>query len=206
MSQLIKDLTNLFKTKHVSTTPYHPQSNGSLERSHLSLKDYLKHYIGPNQTDWDEYIQFAMFSYNTSIHKSTNFTPYELLFGHKAYLPSSIVQEPKFHYTYDDYIKSLQHRLNTSFKIARENIVSSKSKSKEYYDRKINPKEFKENDLVYIYNKQTKPNLSKKLSPQFKGPYKIIKTFPNGTVDIQVNNHTKRYHTNLLKHSVSDAD
>lgn len=90
-----------------------------------------------------------MFSYNTSNHKSTNFTPYELLFGRKPYLPSSIIQEPKLHYSYDDYIKSLQYKLNSSFKIARENIISSKCRSKIYHDRKINPKEFKKNDLVY---------------------------------------------------------
>lgn len=110
-SQLMKDLTNLFKTKHITSTPYHPQTNGSLERSHLTLKDYLKHYINPHQNDWDEYIDFAMFSYNTSVHKSTNFTPYELLFGHTAFLPSSITKQPEFSYSYDDYIKSLQHKL-----------------------------------------------------------------------------------------------
>lgn len=136
MSKLIKDLCNLFKTIHISTTPYHPQSNGALERTHLTLKDYLKHYINPNQSDWDDYIQFAMFSYNSSIHKSTKFTPYELLFGHTAYLLSTITQEPKFHFTYEDYIRSLQNKLNISFKIAKENLIDSKTKSKSYYDKK----------------------------------------------------------------------
>lgn len=206
MSELIKHLINLLKTKHLISSPYHPQTNGALERSHLTLKDYLKHYIKPDQTDWDEYIQFAMFSYNSSIHSSTNFTPYELLFGHKAYLPTSITQEPKFHYTYDDYIKSLQSKMNISFKIARENLINSKHRSKKYYDKKINPKEFNVNDLVYIYNKQCKPNLSKKLSPNFKGPFKIIKVFPNKNVELQVGNKIKKYHTNLLKHFVSENE
>ncbi|KAK9687374.1 Integrase zinc binding domain [Popillia japonica] len=143
MSQLIKDLSTLFKTHHISTTPYHPQTNGALERSHLTLKDYLKHYIKPSQTDWDEFIPFAMFSYNTSTHASTNYTPYELLFGHKAYLPSSITQEPVFRYTYDDYIQSLQNRLNISFKIAKENLINSKQRSKHYYDKRSNATEFK---------------------------------------------------------------
>ncbi|KAK9300543.1 hypothetical protein QLX08_006868 [Tetragonisca angustula] len=88
MSQLIKDLTKVFKTKHISTTPYYPQIHGTLERSHLTLKDY--HYVKSDQTDWNEHLLFAMFSYNTSIHKTTNFTPYKLLFCFKAYLLSSI--------------------------------------------------------------------------------------------------------------------
>lgn len=168
MSQLIKDLTNLFKTKHLSTTPYHPQTNGALERSHLTLKDYLKHYIKTNQSDWDDYVHFAMFSYNSSVHKSTNYTPYELLFGSKPYLPSSILQEPKLLYTYDDYVKSLQQRLNVSFKIARENIHNSKVASKNRYDKRGNPVKFKVNDNVYVANKATNPKLSKKLTPNFR--------------------------------------
>lgn len=204
MSELIKNLGNLLKTKHICTNPYHPQINGGLERYHLTLKDYLKHYIKANQTDWDEYIPFATFSYNTSTHRSTNLTPYELLFGRKAYLPSSILKEPEFHYTYDDYIRSLQNRLNTSFKTARENLINSKNKSKEYYDKKINPTRFKVNDLVCIYEKRTKVGLSKKLSPNFKGPFKVIQVHPNNTVELQIGKKRTTYHSNLLKRYVPD--
>lgn len=62
-----------------------------------------------------------MFSYNRSVYKSTNYCPYELLVGTKPYLPATITQEPKLNYTYDDYAKFLQHKLNA----ARENIIKS---------------------------------------------------------------------------------
>lgn len=199
MSNLVKEVSNLFKTRHTSTTPCHPQTNGALERSHLTLKDYLKHYINEKQTDWDTYITFAMFSYNTAVHKSTRYTPYELLFGQKGYLPSSITQNPEFHYTYDDYIRSLKFKLNTSFQIARDNLIVSKFRSKEYHDKKINPIVFKVNDLVTIENKYIPSGLSKKLSSNAKGPYKIIRLSPNQITEIQVNRKLAKYHTNLLK-------
>lgn len=204
MSKLMKELTTLLKTKHLSTSPYHPQTNGALERSHLTLKDYLKHYIREKQDDWDEYISTAMFSYNSLVHKSTNYTPYELLFGRKAYLPSSITQEPKIQYSYDDYIKSLQAKLNTSFKLARESIEKSKTKSKEYYDQHANPREFKVNDLICIRNNQSKIGLSKKLSPNAKGPFKITQVYPNQTVELQIGKKKVVHHTNNLKHYFSD--
>lgn len=48
-SQLMKETMKLFKIKHTMSSPYHPQTNGALERSHLTLKDYLKHYINDKQ-------------------------------------------------------------------------------------------------------------------------------------------------------------
>ncbi|XP_076383726.1 uncharacterized protein LOC143260974 [Megalopta genalis] len=57
--------------------------NGSLERSHIVLTEYLKHYI-ESYEEWDLYLPFAMISYNTSVHEATNFTPHELIFGKTA--------------------------------------------------------------------------------------------------------------------------
>lgn len=42
----------------------------------------------------------AMFTYNTHFHKATNFTLYELIFGHKATIPNSLTAPPSFRYTY----------------------------------------------------------------------------------------------------------
>ncbi|KAL3279297.1 hypothetical protein HHI36_016805 [Cryptolaemus montrouzieri] len=78
-SNVIKELNKLFKIKHIFASPYHPQTNGSLERSHHTLKEYLKHYINESQTNWDEYIPLAMFCYNSHYHKTTNYMPFELL-------------------------------------------------------------------------------------------------------------------------------
>lgn len=79
MSDVIKNVTKILKLKHSISTAYHPQTNGALERSHSTLKDYLKHYITPKQHDWDKYISIAMFCYNTHVHSSTKFMPYELV-------------------------------------------------------------------------------------------------------------------------------
>ena len=203
-SNIIKELNKLFKIKHVFSTPYHPQTNGSLERSHLTLKEYLKHYINQNQTDWDEYISLAMFTYNTHVHRSTEFTPYELIFGHKAYIPTTISQNPQFKYTYDDFYSQLQLKLNRSHEIAREKLLKSKEKSKNYSDNKINVPKFKINDLVIILNKQTKPGLSKKLSPNYRGPYKIVDIQNNNAkLEIKRNKFVK-YHLNMLKPFVTN--
>lgn len=204
-SNLLKEVNKLFKIRHILSSPYHPQTQGALERSHLTLKDYLKHYIHSQQTDWDEYISLAMFTYNTHFHKSTNFTPFELIFGRKASIPNSLTMKPEFKYTYDDYHINLKLKLNKSFELAREKLISAKEKSKVHYDTKINKYNYKVGDLACIYNKDIKKGINKKLQPNYKGPYKIVKINPNKTIVLQIKNKTVTYHHNLLKPFISDA-
>ena len=45
--------------------------------------------------------------------------------------------------TYAEYLRDLFDKINTLQQIARENLIKSKLKSKEYYDRRINPQNFK---------------------------------------------------------------
>lgn len=205
-SNLLKEVNNLFKIKHITTSLYRPQSNGALERSHSTLKDYLKHFVNQTQDNWDLFVHTAMFSYNTLIHTTTQFTPYELVFGHKALIPSKVTQNPEFLYTYDSYHKQLQLKLNRSYQIARENIEKSKEKSKTNYDKKINNFDFSVGDEVYVLDKSSKPGMSKKLSPNYKGPYKIMKVNANNSVSVKIKNKIVSYHKDLLKPFISDEN
>lgn len=76
----------------------------------LKLRNTKRRHIGPNWTsqssvhitffgeylkqivddkNWDEYLKLASFSYNTSVHEGTRYTPHELVFGKIARVPSS---------------------------------------------------------------------------------------------------------------------
>lgn len=206
-SSLMKDVVKLLQIKHLNTTPYHPQTNGALERSHSTLKDYLKHFINREQTNWDEYVHLAMYAYNTNIHNTTKFMPFQLIFGRDPRLPSSIVQSPEFKYTYDNYYDNLKHQLNKSFQIARENIDKSKTNSKTHYDAKTKIHEYNIGDLVYLENNANKKGISKKLSPNWLGPYKIIEIYKNQNVLLKIKNKNSRVHSNRIKraHLVSDG-
>lgn len=203
-SNLFKQVNKLFKVRQIFATPYHPQTNGALERSHSTLKDYLKHFINSKQDNWDTYIPSAVFCYNTSIHTSTNFTPYELIFGHKASIPNSAIATPEFRYSYDDYHQQLKLRLNTSHEIARNNLITTKEKTKQRYDNRTNNHHFKVGDLVYIKNCGTTKGLAKKLEKAYKGPYEIQDVYQNQTVSIKIKNKNQTFHKNLLKPFVSD--
>ena len=45
INQTLRNLASIFRLKHLTTSGYHPQTNGGLEWSHKVLSDYLKHYM-----------------------------------------------------------------------------------------------------------------------------------------------------------------
>jgi len=96
-------MCKLLDIEKSKTTPWHPQTNGFLERSHLTLKTYLRSFVDKDN-NWDRLLTYAMFCYNTTVHTSTSYTPYELVFGRKPNIPSSFHKEPEAQYNYDNYV------------------------------------------------------------------------------------------------------
>ena len=92
LSKLFKEIYKLFKIKKLQTTAYHPQSNVALERSHRTLKEFLRHFIDKNNNNWDDWLPYAMFIYNTTPHTTTKLTPFLIIYGREAHLPTSITQ------------------------------------------------------------------------------------------------------------------
>lgn len=195
VSSLLKNVARRFKIRRVKTTAYHPQSNGSVERSHQVLWEYLKQFA--KKDNWDEYLRLATFSCNTSVHEGTQYTPYELVFGKVAETPSNdpaqIIDANK---TYSDYLATLFNKLRDTQEIARENLRTAKTRSKRYYDKRARPHEFKTGDNVYLLREPTKS----KLDGQYTGPHKIVETLRNHNVRLEISRNRYRIvHTNKIK-------
>ena len=79
MSKFFQSVMRMFGTESVSTTPYHPQTNGQTERYNRTLADQLRHYVADNPATWDELLPVLTFAYNASPHRSTGVAPFELV-------------------------------------------------------------------------------------------------------------------------------
>ena len=113
LSDLFANVCELLRIKRVKTTAYHPQTNGALERTHRVLVEYLRCHILEDQTDWDKWIPYATFVFNTTPHSSTGFTPHELLFDRKPNIPGVLQRDPpETRYNYDSYVQQLQSDYN----------------------------------------------------------------------------------------------
>ena len=57
------------------------------ERQNRTLQSILASCVSQHKDDWDLWVDLAIYAYNTSVHESTGFSPYELVFGRVARTP-----------------------------------------------------------------------------------------------------------------------
>ena len=50
----------------------------------------LAMFAGENRDDWDDLLPAVMMAYRSSVHESTGFSPYRLMFGEEYTLPMDV--------------------------------------------------------------------------------------------------------------------
>ena len=111
--EVMRHLCRLLKISKIITTPFRPQSNASIERSHAVLTEYLRHFICKDQNNWDTLLPTATFVYNTTPHTQTKYCPFKLVFGRKTSIPG-LLQRRRHYHNYsekDEFVSVLKERL-----------------------------------------------------------------------------------------------
>ncbi len=86
-SNIFTEMCHLLDIKKTQTTPYHPQSDGLVERFNRTLATQLSMFVESHQRDWDEYVPYLLMAYRTAVHESTKTTPAKLMMGHEIRIP-----------------------------------------------------------------------------------------------------------------------
>jgi transposase InsO family protein len=66
-NKLVTNISELFKIRRITTTPYNARSNGFVENHNKTLKDQLYHFVSLLQRDWDKYLPTVQLMYNTTV-------------------------------------------------------------------------------------------------------------------------------------------
>ena len=85
-------LHSLTGTEQRLTSAYHPQTNGLVDCQNRTIKDSLIKCL-KDISNWVGCIPSVRFTYNTSKHFSTTYTPFEIMYGRIAVIPQQLTFE-----------------------------------------------------------------------------------------------------------------
>ena len=180
--------------KKTHTTPYHPQSDGLVERLNRTILSMLATTIKDHGEEWEHHLAKVCFAYNTSIHKSTGFTPFYLMYGRQARIPVDLIYstpEPSDQ-SHGEYARNLRQSLENAYSTARERLQTAAQRQKTNYDQRIHGEPFKVGDLVYLHNPVVPKGKSRKLHCPWTGPFSVIKRISDNVYRIQDTNNKKK--------------
>ena len=195
INEVVSQICKQLNIKQTFATDYHPETIGALERNHRCLNEYLRSFVNEHQTDWDEWLKFYQFSYNTTPNTSHGYTPHELVFGVKAKLPYEHYEksiDPL--YNFEQYQHELRYRLQRSHQIANKASINTKINTTQQLNQKQNPIKIDINDTVYL-----KKENRRKLDSFYNGPYQVIEIVePNCKIKHKISNQSFTVHINRL--------
>ena len=140
-----------------------------------TLEHYLHCFTGDHPTRWMDWIAWAKYCYNTSVHSSTKLTLFEVVYGIKP--PSLLSYTPGVTkvQAVDDTLKSRDEIL----KLLRQNLQLSQDRTKFHVDKNHNKQEFAVGDWGFLrlqpyHHSSVTLQKTLKLAPNFFGPYQVL--------------------------------
>ena len=183
MSTFWKSLHSLTGIKLKMSTSYHPETDGSSERTNKTVIQCIRFAVERDQLGWVKALPKIRFDIMNSVNKSTGFTPFQLRFGR-----SPRVLPPLFPSDYTTPTDKLAHdllkRMAVTVADAQDHLISAKV-SQSYHANKSRSFTFpfKVGDRVVLSTLHRRrelraddPNRVAKFMPRFDGPFVIKNT------------------------------
>ena len=153
-SEIIAEICKLLGVVKSRTTPYHPQSDGLIERFNRTLLDMLAKAVKERPFGWEDHLQRLCLAYNTSVNQTTGYSPFYLMFGRQVRMPIDLMYGcPDTHtVTVPQYVADLRASLRKAYENVMECMESKLDRQKEYYDQKVHGEPYNKGDLVWLHN------------------------------------------------------
>ncbi|KAK9823134.1 hypothetical protein WJX72_000498 [[Myrmecia] bisecta] len=142
-----------------------------------TLEEMLRHYCGePHiQSQWEDLLPLAEFSYNSTPQTSTGHSPFYLNYGQDPLTPATLaISEitPSLQVPVED---EWLIKLNQALAAPQESIKRATDAQAAYADRHRRDITLKPGDKVYIEARALPPNkCGSKISPLRRGPYEVL--------------------------------
>jgi transposase InsO family protein len=172
-----KHVCRMVGLRHYMSTAYHPQTDGQSERTIQVLKDVLRAFVGPHQSDWDTWLPLAQFAVNNSFHESIANTPFFVNYGMHPRTPMTVNLPTEAPEATDfvNHIQSCVQRASEAMERAQERMARYANKSRR-------DARFTVGDLVLLKSDHIrfKAKGARKLFHKYVGPFRVEAVFGEG--------------------------
>ena len=177
-SNLFQALCRILEISKTRTTPYHPASNGQVERYNRVILQMIRCHIEERIDTWDKNLHLLTMALHATEHRQTGFTPNRLMLGREVFLPVDVLLGTAMYNSTPvsppEWVKKLTKDLEEAHEEARKNLDAAQRRQKRSYDVCLRDFHLSSGDLVYKVDDSTKVGVSKKLRPPWKGPYLVV--------------------------------
>lgn len=157
-SSLFAELTRTLGVHHLHTTPYHPQSNGAVERWHRTLKAAI---LCHNKEKWVSHLPMILLGLRCVYKEDLKATPAELVYGATLRIPGEFFADQKSNKTESETVVDLRN--------AMENLRPTET-SWHNKPRVFIHGELKTTSHVFVRN----DSVRRSLSHPYDGPFEVI--------------------------------
>jgi len=197
LSKIVRHLCRVFDISKVSTTSYHPQCNGLVERMNGTLTHILRKTICRKQATWDVFVPAALYAYRVSTHPTLKVSPYELMFGRTPRLPIDVLLGKETLRISSPVI---------SFEAFKDHVTETRRLAISLYEdeqsRIATPTytpTFQVGDEVWLYTPVVKVGEVKKLKTLWTGPYMITEVTSPVNYRIHNDKTGKSHHVHVAR-------
>lgn len=195
-------MAELLGVRKTQTTPYHPQSDGQVERFNRTLAAMLSAVVEPDQRDWDLHLPYVTAAYRATRHPATGFSPNFLVFGREVTLPVDVMYGPPPGETSQEvgpYAADVRTKLQGAFQAAFARLNRVADRQKQRYDQQVHVSTFKEGDAAWMFSPVKTVGKSPKLQRWWTGPWVVQEVVVPGVYRMKWGQKKKVVHGDLLK-------
>ena len=208
-SELMKELCRLLEVTKTRTTPYHPQSDGLVERMNRTLLDMLSKACKNRTEDWDTHLPYVLAAYRATPHASTGCSPNLLMYGREMALPVDLIYDTSTGVPQGlcpiEYVEWVKDAMAENYDFVRNRLGKAANRQKTLYDQKAKQRNFEPGSWVLrLY-----PPLERdKLNPKYTGPYLVLEKTGEVTYRIQRSETSQPVvvHIDQLKQYIYDGE
>lgn len=207
-AKFFQSVCRLLGIRNLYSTAYHPQTQGQVERFNRTILSKLTHHVSEN-AEWDRLVFAHTYTYNSMVHASTGFSPFELVLARTPRVPILNSQQPsqvsQTRSTAETRESFLQHLQRNATK-ARESLAAAQARYKRNYDKAVRARTEKIVPGMYVWVRShaDTPGSPKLITP-VAGPFPVISCDEN-TFDISTPSGNHRVNSDRVVRAPSPTD